>query len=79
MDLDDMTLKQIRRMDLRIIKSWLERNKEYISYDEVAGAWCIDGVEIVDELYYDVYSILHPKEIIGYVEEIIEDELEIEK
>lgn len=78
-DFDNMTLKEIRDLDLAIIKDWLEENRDDLSYDTYSESWFIGDEEIVDALYYDVYSIIHPKEIINYVEEIIEDEMEIKR
>lgn len=76
---DNKTLKEIREIDLKIVKErLLEPNREYLNYDDIAGAWFIGDTEVVDELWYDCYTILHPKEIIGYIEEIIEDEMEIQ-
>lgn len=76
---DDKTLEEIREIDLKIVKErLLEPNKEYLNYDDIAGAWFIGDTELVDELWYDCYTILHPKEIIGYIDEIIEDKMEIQ-
>lgn len=79
MNFDEMTLKEIREMDLKNCRKFLEENKDLLHYDKESEAWFIDDNEIVDELYYDIYTIIHPKEIIGYVEEIIENEMKIPK
>lgn len=77
---EEMKLKDIIEMDLKnIIKQLIIPNKNQLNYDKESEAWYIDDVEIVDELYYDCYSITHPKEIIGYVEEYIEKNMRIEK
>ena len=79
MQFDDMTLKEIRELDLENCRKMLNDCKDLLHYDNDAGAWFIDDTEVVDELWYDCYTIIHPKEIIGYVEEIIEDEMKIPK
>ena len=74
----DLTLREIYRRDLKNIKrKLLVPNIDYINYDEDSLSWYINDEEIVDELYYDIYSIIHPKEIIGFVEDILTDELKL--
>ncbi|MBO5478530.1 MAG: hypothetical protein J6J36_08210 [Clostridia bacterium] len=74
----DLTLREIYRNDLKNVKNkLLIPNIDYIKYNEDSLSWYIDDTEIVDELYYDCYTILHPKEIIGYIDEIIENELKL--
>lgn len=79
MDFDKMTLKEVRDVDLEIVKDFLKEKIDDLWYNDEHTSWFIDDTELVDELYYDNYTILHPKEIIGYVEEIIEDEMKIPK
>lgn len=78
-DFDNMTLKEIREIDLENCRKFLNEYKDELYYDKDAMSWYIDGEEVVDILWYDIYTIIHPKEIIGYVEEIIEDEMKIKK
>lgn len=78
-DFDNFTLKQIREMDLNVVRDFLNDNKEFLSYNKDSQAWFIEDTEVVDELYYDIYTIIHPKEIIGYVEDIIENEMGLRK
>lgn len=74
----DLTLREVYRRDLKNIKEkLLIPNINHIEYDEDSLCWFIDNEEIVDELYYDTYSIIHPKEIIGFVEDILIDELKL--
>lgn len=79
MKFDNMTLKEIREIDLKNCRKMLNESKDLLHYDNEAGAWFIDDTEVVDELWYDCYTIIHPKEIIGYVEDIIEKEMKIPK
>ena len=79
-DFDNMKLKDVIQMDLKnVIDKVILPNKNKLSYDKDCSAWFIEGEEIVDLLWYDCYTITHPKEIIGYVEEYIEDELKIKR
>ena len=79
MNYEEMTLKEIRKIDLKNVRKMLNECKDLLHYDYDSEAWFINDTEVVDELYYDIYTIIHPKEIIGYVEEIIEDEMKIPK
>ena len=76
----EKTLSEIIEMDLNnVVTQLIEPNKDKLSYDKDCCAWFIGGEEIVDELWYDCYTILHPKEIIGYIEEYIEDVMGLER
>ena len=77
---EEMKLKDIIKIDLEnVIKEVIEPNKDKLSYDKDCCAWFIGGEEIVDLLWYDCYTITHPKEIIGYIEEYIENEMKIKR
>ena len=79
-DFNNMKLKDIIQMDLKnVVEKLILQNKDRLNYNKESQAWFIDEDEIVDELWYDCYTITHPKEIIGYVEEYIEEELKIPK
>lgn len=73
----EKTFSQILEEDLNNCRNLIKENLYCIDYDEEVGSWYIDGVELVDELYYDCYTNLHPKEIVGYVEDLIIDEFKI--
>lgn len=80
MNFEEMKMKDIIKMDIEVVaKEILEPNKEALFYDEDACAWFINGEEVVDLLWYDCYTIIHPKEIIGYIEEYIEDVMKMER
>lgn len=77
---EEMKMKEIIKIDVEnVAKKVLWPNKEALSYDEDACAWFIRGEEVVDLLWHDCYTILHPKEIIGYIDEYIEDIMEVKK
>lgn len=74
-----MSLKQafeeIKKQDLKIVKKWLEENKNELHYDKDRQVWLIDDEEIVDELWYEQKTNLHPKVIIEDIENIIEKDI----
>lgn len=77
---EEMKMKKIIEIDVEnVAKEVLWPNKEALNYDKDACAWFIGEEELVDLLWYDCYTILHPKEIIGYIEEYIEDVMEVKK
>ena len=77
---EEIKMKEIIEIDVEnVAKEVLWPNKEALNYDEDACAWFIRGEEVVDLLWYDCYTILHPKEIIGYIDEYIEDVMEVKK
>lgn len=77
---EEMKMKEIIEIDVEnVAKEVLLPNKEALNYDKDACAWFIRGEEVVDLLWYDCYTILHPKEIIGYIDEYIEDIMEVKK
>ena len=63
------TLKHYDMIDCR---KFIDDNFERLSYDRDSGAWFIDSQEVVDELWYEHNTYLHPKELIGWIEEYIE-------
>ena len=80
MKFEEMKMKEIIKIDVEnVAKELLEPNRKSLEYDEDACAWFINGEEVVDLLWYDCYTIIHPKEIIGYIEEYIEDVMKIER
>ena len=77
---EEMKMKEIIEIDVEnVVKEVLLPNKKALNYDEDASAWFIRGEEIVDLLWYDCYTILHPKEIIGYIDEYIEDVMGVKR
>lgn len=77
---DNTTLKELIDIDVKnVVEQLLIPNRNRINYDKDCCAWFIGSEEIIDELWYDCYTILHPKEIIGYIDEYIEDIMKIKK
>lgn len=67
-----MDIENVRKNDLEIVKEWLEENKDELKYDEDKEVWLIGNEEIVDELYFEPMTMLHPKELINDIENMIE-------
>lgn len=76
---EEKTFKEILEEDMEYCKKLLKENIRLIHYDKDAQAWFINETEIVDELWYEYNTTINPKELIGYIEEFIEDELKISK
>ena len=77
---EEMKMKEIIEIDVKnVAKEVLLPNKKALNYDENASAWFIGEEEVVDLLWYDCYTILHPKEIIGYIDEYIEDVMGVKR
>lgn len=76
---EQKTYKEILEKDMEYCKKLIDENIRLIHYDKDAQAWFINGTEIVDELWYEYNTIIHPKELIGYIEKYIEDDLKISK
>ena len=74
-NLGNMKFEEIKQKDLETVREWLEENKNELHYNKESGVWLIDGVEIVDELWYEQKTILHPKIIINDIYEIIEKKI----
>lgn len=74
-----MTFKEIKENDLNSVKKYLENNKEYIHYDNEEKVWYIDDDEILDDLWYEMRTKLHPKELIADINIMIENEMKIPK
>lgn len=77
--IEQKTYKEILEEDMEYCKKLIQENIRLIHYDKDAQAWFINGTEIVDELWYEYNTTIHPKELIGYIEEYIEDDLKISK
>lgn len=79
MNFEEMTFKEIKENDLKSVKKYLENNKEYIYYDSNEKVWYIDDDEILDDLWYEMRTKLHPKELIADINIMIENEMKIPK
>lgn len=71
--------KKLIKYDMIYCKKFIDENINNLYYDEDCGAWFIEGLEIVDELWYNHNTLLHPKELIGYIEEYIETKYELNR
>ena len=58
---EQRTYKEILKEDMEYCKKLIEENIRLIHYDKDAQAWFINGTEIVDELWYEYNTTIHPK------------------
>ena len=77
MKIEEKTYEELLELDIKYIKKVLEENKNDITYDTFFGGWCFGEEPIRDYLYYNEDTYLNPKELEGYIDEIIEDEIKI--
>lgn len=68
----DSAYYTLKHEDMIYCRKFIDDNFEKLNYSEDCGAWFIDELEIVDELWYNHNTYLHPKELIGWIEEYIE-------
>lgn len=73
------TFEEILENDIKYIENVLIREKDRLEYDDWFGGWCIGETPFIDFLYEEENTILNPKELEGYAEEIIEDKLGLKK
>lgn len=77
MDYDKISFREVEKKDIEYLRKVLDREKDKIVNDSDYGGWCIGTEYAVDYLYNNENTILNPKELEGWIDEIIEDELEI--
>lgn len=70
-NIDDLPFKEVKKLDLEYCKKIIKNNLDLLYFNLDSCAWCIDDVEIVDELWYEWNTYIHPKELIGSIEEDI--------
>lgn len=68
----DSAYYTLKHHDMIYCRKFIDDNLERLNYDRDSGAWFIDSQEVVDELWYEHNTYLHPKELIGWIEEYIE-------
>lgn len=75
----DSAYYTLKHEDMVYCRKFIDDNFERLHYDEDCEAWFIEGLEIVDELWYNHNTYLHPKELIGWIEEYIETKYELNR
>ena len=73
----DSAYYTLKHHDMIYCRKFIDDNFERLNYDRDSGAWFIDSQEVVDELWYEHNTYLHPKELIGWIEEYIEVKMHI--
>lgn len=79
MNLENMTYKEVREKDIEYIRNVIIQLAHRLEYDEWFGGWCLGEEPLVDYFYNNETTYLNPKELEGYMEEIIEDEMGLKR
>lgn len=79
MDYNTASFREVEKQDVEYIRKVINKLKDDLEYDEWFGGWCLGEQALVDYFYEEENTILNPKELEGYMEEIIEDELKLKK
>ena len=79
MNYEKATFKEVEKQDIEYLREILNREKEGLNYDEDYAGWFMDDEPLEMFLFMEENTILNPKELMGYAEEIIEDEMKIPK
>ncbi len=79
MNLENMTYKEVRDKDIEYIRNVIMQLAHRLEYDEWFGGWCLGEEPLVDYFYNNETTYLNPKELEGYMEEIIEDEIGLKR
>ncbi len=79
MNIREKTWEELKELDLSYVRNILSSIENDIEYDEWFGGWCIGERPISEYLFEEETLYLNPKELEGYIEEIIEDEMKIKR
>lgn len=75
----NLNFECIKKEDIKYIRDILKRKKDLLSWDEEYAGWFLLDEPIEMYLFMEENTILNPKELMGDVENIIENEMRIEK
>lgn len=77
---DNASFKEVEQQDIEYIRGVLNKLKDDLSFDEDYYGWLLGGEKPLTEYFFEEENtILNPKELEGYMEDIIEKELKIKK
>lgn len=79
MNFETATYKEVRDKDIEYIRNVIMQLAHRLEYDEWFGGWCLGEEPLVDYFYNNETTYLNPKELEGYMEEIIEDEIGLKR
>ena len=79
MNYEKASFKEVEKEDIKYLRKILNKNKNELRYDEEYAGWFMYDEPLEMFLFMEENTILNPKELMGYAEEIIEDELKIKK
>lgn len=73
------TIGQALKQDIEYIREVIIREMDKLEYDVYFGGWCIGETPLRDWFYEEENTLFNPKELEGYMEQIIEDELNLKR
>ena len=73
------TIGQALKQDIEYMREVIVREMDKLEYDEYFGGWCIGETPLRDWFYEEENTLFNPKELEGYMEQIIEDELNLKR
>ena len=81
MNYNTATFKEVEQQDIECIRNVLKNiPKKDLIFNEDYYGWLLWGEKPLDEWFFEEgYCILNPKELVGYMEDIIENELKIKR
>ena len=81
MNYNTASFKDVEKEDINYIRNVLFSLKDNLSYDkDFYGGWVLNNERpLVEYFFEEENTILNPKELEGYMEEIIENELKLKK
>ena len=80
MNYETATFKEVKEQDIKTIRKILKTLKKDLFFDENYYGWLLWGEKPLDEWFFEEgYCILNPKELVGYMEDIIENELKLKR
>lgn len=79
MNIKKRTIGQALKKDIEYLREIITRESNKLEYDEYFGGWCIGETPLRDWIYENENTLFNPKELEGYMEQIIEDELKLKR
>ena len=71
----NQAIEILKQADYKYIKNVLKNNKHQLFYDTDFGEWTIEDKNIIDYFFEEENTYLNPKELKGFIEEIIDNEI----
>ena len=78
-DFKNKTFKEVLEEDIQYLRKILNDRKDLLHWDDEYAGWFCDDEPLEMNLFMEENTILNPKELMGYAEEIIEDEMNLKR